>query len=162
MVKNYDANRSSLYLYKPADSQSPLIYAGPGWDFDQALDNYGFVGAKVTTAITSSSRSHWMPHAYRIPDLQARIKEMYQELYLPAIAMMLGESEPGTWLHSIDWYEQRIRASADMNYTRWGYTSVDRSNKVGRTFRSNVEHIRTFMTKRREWMNKWWIQGVQL
>ena len=161
-VKNYDANRSSLYLYKPADSQSTLLYAGPGWDFDQALDNYGFVGAKVTTAITSSTHYHWMPHAYRITDLRERMMALYQERFVPALAIMLGESDAGVYLRSIDTYEAQISASAAMNYTRWKYTSVDRSNQVGRTFTSNVAHIRTFMTNRRVWLNKWWIDGVGL
>ena len=54
------------------------MYCGPGWDFDQAFDNYGTTGAKVTTAISSSTWFHWFPHAYSIPDFRSRLEELYQ------------------------------------------------------------------------------------
>ena len=47
-VKSYDANHNSQYLYKPADSQSTLLYAGPAWDYDTSWGSYASAGKTWT------------------------------------------------------------------------------------------------------------------
>lgn len=42
--KNVDAYRLSTYLYKDKDSKSPLLHAGPVWDFNISMGNADYCG----------------------------------------------------------------------------------------------------------------------
>jgi len=156
VLKNYDSNRTSQYFYKPADEQSTLLYAGPPWDFDQAMDNYGAQGPKVYLTSTSSTDFHWFPHAYRIDDFRLSAIETYRERFVPVLRAMLGETEM-EGVASIQEEAEMIAASAKMNFTRWGYIKTpERYTKAGATFEKSLEYLQRFLTRRMEALEERW------
>ena len=156
VMKNYDANRSSLYFYKPSDDESTLLYAASGWDFDQSLDNAGYEGPQVTTVMSSSTHYHWFPKAYKIQDFYDAVCETYQTVFRPCLDILLGEREKGTYLQSLEDYRQLLSASAAMNYDRWSYCQTSPHTRVGASFNAAVTYLETFITKRRNWLNEYW------
>ncbi|MBQ8537824.1 MAG: CotH kinase family protein [Clostridia bacterium] len=158
VLKNYDANRTSQYFYKPADSQSTLLYAAPIWDFDQSLDNYGMNGSKIFLASNKSTSFHWFPQAYEIPDFRQRVEELYEEKFVPALKVLLGEKAELGELRSVASYAEEIEASAAMNYRRWGYNKVhERYESAGKTFEESVQYLQEFLGRRLENCNKRWL-----
>ena len=160
VVKNYDGNRSSLYFYKPADSESTLVYAGPGWDFDQIMDAGGRkiqLGSRKAIITNSTTSSNWFPKLYQISDFRQRVQELYTEKFVPCLAILLGEQEDGTYLKSVQSYKDQISASAAMNFARWGYVNMTEARRVGSTFDKAISYIQTFMTERREWLDSMWL-----
>lgn len=159
VLKNYDSNRTSQYFYKPADSQSPLLYAAPVWDFDQSLDNYGMNGSKVFLTSTRSVSFYWFPQACQIPDFMERAKEIYQQKFIPAMEILLGKKEACGNLRSIRDYEQEIAASAAMNFSRWGNIKTpDRYVSAGATFDESIDYLELFLERRMENCNKRWLK----
>lgn len=160
VFKNYDSNRSSQFFYKPADSESTLLFAAPIWDFDQAMDNYGVQGANVFLASSSSTSYHWFPKAYRIDDFREAAIEMYEERLLPIIEALLGRGELAGAIPSIKEMQEEIRASAEMNYTRWGVIRTpERHTKCGRNFDEAVAYLERWFERRINNLETRWLSG---
>ncbi|MBQ2701120.1 MAG: CotH kinase family protein, partial [Clostridia bacterium] len=158
VLKNYDANRTSQYFYKPADSQSTLLHAAPIWDFDQSLDNYGMNGSKAFLASNKATSFHWFPRAYAIPDFRQRVEELYAEKFVPVINILLGKGGTLGELRSIESYADEIKASAQMNFRRWGYIEYpERYTSAGKTFEESIAYLHEFLERRMENCNKRWL-----
>ena len=155
-TKNYDANFSSLFLYKPPDDVSTLLIAGPGWDFDLSFDNGGLLGPKATIAITSTEHYHWFPHAHSIPDFRERARQLYREKFRGYLGILAGQEPNGKYLRSIREYADEVAASAAMNYERHAYTTWERRMQTGSNFAESVQRMITFTQRRQGYMDEWW------
>ena len=67
---NFDGSKCSQYFYKPADSQSTKLYAGPVWDYDSTWGAYivkGTTGDKLATSLFVAEADHyaWWAALYR-------------------------------------------------------------------------------------------------
>ena len=160
-----DANLNSQYFYKPVDSESTLVYAGPIWDFDASLGSSA-TRDKVTPmdpeAFWVSKDIHvktWYSALYAHSDYQEQVREAWSTTYRKAMDILLGaETDPQGVLLSIDEYADKVRAAAEMDIIRWeSLNSIDlASKKTGKTFTSNITYLKSFVQKRRDWLDKQW------
>ena len=121
--KNYDFYGGSQYLYKDSDLVDPLIYAGPSWDYDLSFGNMKDRGYLATGKYVAEYRRkhnlYWL--LSRHDSFRKKTEEIWRETFRPALSVLTGETEaePDGILRSLDEYQERIRASAEMNYRRW-------------------------------------------
>ncbi|MCL1854218.1 MAG: CotH kinase family protein [Clostridia bacterium] len=163
--KNYDGNTSSLYFYKPADSQSSLLYAGPAWDYDSSYGSYarrkGMAVLKPAGFFISASTlgPHWWPALYRQPDFAAASARTYREVFAPLLDELLGRTSPVN-LWSLEQYKKHIEASAAMNFTRWpiNNTKSRAQVKLANTHAGNVEILADFITQRKLFLDGAWAE----
>ncbi|MBO2516412.1 MAG: hypothetical protein CW338_03930 [Clostridiales bacterium] len=166
ICKNYDGNSSSMFFYKDVDSVSTVAFAGPVWDYDSSYGSYAREdnAKKVLTGKglwigNASGGRYWWPALYKQPDFYAAVVQRYEECFLPAVNILLGEAadENGVLL-SIREYAEAIRASADMNFTRWpNKKHASTVAQTGYTFDENIEFLISFVTVRRDYLNGLWL-----
>lgn len=162
--KNYDGNNSSMFFYKPADSQSPIAFAGPVWDYDSAYGSYAqernkrVLEGKGFWINNATGKAYWWPALYKQADFQAAVKEQYQLVFKPALEILLGLREaPANGLCSLDDYAKSIEDSAAMNLVRWpALKNPSTVAKTGHTFEMNIDYLRKFLQDRYEFLNKEW------
>ena len=168
-LQYYNANvDDNQYYYKPADSVSTLLFAGPVWDFDASLGSYA--NHKKPTAITSTAFwvnkmntvKTWYPALYKHEEFQQAVREVWKSTFEPAMSILLGEAEdPSGILLSIDEYAAQVEAAAAMDYARWptlsskDYAGIAAA-RIGKTFEANISYLKKYVSSRRDWLNTQW------
>lgn len=155
--KNYDFIGGSQYMYKDSDERDPLIYAGPAWDYDLSFGNmkdrgHSPAGRYMTETSRKTSNLNWL--LSRHEDFMDRVSEIWRESFRPAAAILLGEREPaeGSVIRPLDDYAAAIRASAEMNYARWG-VGKNTDEKAGKSFDNAVAYLKKWITERTAFMD---------
>ena len=165
IVKNFDANRSSLYYYKPSDKDSVLAFAGPVWDYDIAIGNYAIPRNQrvknpkyFVTNSDSGAKHYWFPALYRQPDFKQAAIDIYHESFVPALNVLLGnEPSGGGDLRALSEYAAEIEASAAMNFIRWPiFNSPFWEVETGKNYPENIEYIRAFFEGRMAFLAESW------
>jgi len=165
VLKNRDANRSSLFFYKPADEQSAVAFAGPAWDYDASLGNYAthkgddtLNPATFLVNCDTGENYYLFPTLYGHADFQKAVAQMYQTVFAPALEVLLGQrkDESGTLL-SLDEYASQIEACAAMNFVRWPvFNSKARVAQTGVNYEENITYLKTFISARMAFLNGAW------
>lgn len=158
--KNLDANRTSFYLYKPADSQSSLIYAGPVWDYDLAFGNFPKLTSSMGFAANKDRAMtyYWFPQLYAKTDFYQAVVAAYQAKFIPALKVLLGlEEDPTGELLSIDDYAAEISACADMNFSRWQvFNAANHQVKTGADYAQNIDYLKNYLSGRMAFLSGEW------
>ncbi len=163
--KNFDANRSSLYFYKPSDSESTVAFAGPVWDYDNAFGNFSNERTrtlKLPTGFSANSdrgeNYYWFPALYRKKDFYAAAVKTYHEQFVPALRILLGqEKSSGNGLRSIQEYAAELEATAAMNFIRWPvFNSPSRQVKTGKDYAENISYLENFISGRMAFLSENW------
>lgn len=156
------------YFYKPADSVSTKLFAGPVWDYDACLGSYA--NHKKVTSITPTAiwngkmntQKTWYPALCKHEDFMAAVKEEWKTIFLPAMNILLGEEkDPDGVLLPIDEYTSQVSAAAAMDYIRWpalggeDYSGVA-GKRIGKTFESNITYLTNYVRERRDWLKEQW------
>ena len=175
--KNLDSSTTSTYFYKDSDSVDSKLYAGPAWDFDNAL-GYDQTGSR-RWGQSLSSTDGWYAKNTRIYrwrtadssldytsdsqaplgfyaalatncsdfDLMAR-SEWYSNI-APAVDILLGnKTDPKGVLKSTREYAQTIEKSGTMNNMRH---EINSSNAY--PTESIISGINNWVSGRRTWIN---------
>ena len=156
ICKNYDGNSSSQYFFKPADSRSTLIYAGPAWDYDSSFGSYAQphnadnVLSGKGMWIANNDKTAWYPRLYRRAEFREAVAHCWNTKLKAAVEILLGLREPdGSALLSIDDYAERIRDSVAMEYVRWPRLAKPSTvAQTGHTFDMNLTYLKRFLTDR--------------
>ena len=165
IVKNRDANRSSLYFYKPADSDSQVAFMGPAWDYDATQGNHAArEGDKVVLpehfiVNRDSGESFYVfPALYKHADFQKAIIAAYHEAFVPALNVLLGHEQDQTGtLKSLQEYANEIMDCAAMNFVRWPvFNSESRLVKTGANYQENIDYLVTFFERRMAYLHGQW------
>jgi len=165
ITKNYDGNMSSLYFYKPVDSMSAKLMAGPVWDYDNGYGNEGkrqadATGLKFSICNDYSASYYWFPAAYKQQDFRWRAQELYTTVFLPILEAMVGEGSDT--VISIDAYGEKLEASAAMNFKRWPVLNLkSRPIKTGATYQENLDFIKNYLHERMTFLNTEWVVPYQ-
>lgn len=162
--ENYDGNSSSQYFYKPQDSISGKIYAGPAWDYDSTFGSYAakhnakYVLNPEYLWIAKGDKTAWYPALYRHEDFRQKVGELWQEKARPAVEVLLGKREAGeTGMQSIDRLAQSIEDSAAMDRQRWPRPDVSSTvAQTGGSFSENVRFLKNYLEKRYHFLNGEW------
>ena len=169
-MMNKDANRNSQYYYKPSDSESTLLYAGPIWDFDASLGSSA-TKSKITPmnpeAFWVNKDIHantWPCALYAHSDFQEQVREAWNDTFKSAMDILLGEGkDPAGVLLSIDEYADMVEQAAEMDILRWESLNYNKDNpaskKTGKTFSSNITYLKSFVRARRDWLDTQWGSG---
>ena len=159
---NYDGSLCSQYFYKPKDSVSEKIYAGPAWDYDSSWGAYLPNGQskKMMNSLFVAGEKHyaWWAALYRRSEFAAAVKEKWKTTYSHAMAIILGEEkDPTGTLQSIDELVEEIAASNEMDYIKWPYHRTS-GNKCygGKEFSDNLNYLRQIVTMRRDYLKSVW------
>ncbi len=163
--KNFDANRSSLYFYKPSESEGTIAYAGPVWDYDNAFGNFSNQrtrSLKLPTGFSANSdrgeNYYWFPALYRQKDFYAAAVKTYHDQFVPALRILLGQEKGSrNGLQSIKEYAAEIEASAAMNFIRWPvFNSPSRQVKTGKDYAENIAYLENFISGRMAFLSENW------
>lgn len=162
--ENYDGNSSSQYFYKPADSVSSKLFAGPAWDYDSAYGSYAakhnakYVLNPERLWISAGDKTAWYPMLNSHADFRNLVAELWEERVAPAIRFLLGESEEGAeGLQSIAQMQKNIQASADMDRQRWPRPKTsDAIAWTGSSFDDNVKFLQDYLQQRRDFLDTEW------
>lgn len=163
--KNYDGNSSSMFFYKPSDSESPVAFAGPVWDYDSAYGSYArednakrvLTGDGLWIAAETGGK-YWWPALYQQPDFYQAVTEKYESAFLPAMEILLGQREETGTLRSLDSYAEEIRLSADMNLVRWPRAKKPSTvAQTGYSLDENIDFLKTFIAQRMQYLNDLWL-----
>ena len=162
--RNIDGNQSSQYYYKPPDSVSTVAFAGPAWDYDCSYGDYAgkesmrnYLKPRGFSHNDRNGSRYWWPEMYKLPEFRERVSVLWNERYMDAIAVLLGE-KPGTGrIRSIDEYAAEISKSADMTFTAFPMTT-SKSNlaRTGDNFEENIDFLRNYLSDRRDFLNEEW------
>jgi hypothetical protein len=165
--KNFDANRTSFFLYKPADEKSTRFFAGPVWDYDIG---YGIFESKRTKSLLiptgfSANKDrgmayYWFPELYAQDDFYKRVVQIYHECYAPTLRILLGmEKDPTGTVLSLDEYAAELEASAAMNFSRWQmFITTMQVAEKGQDYLINIAYLKDFLNKRMAFLNENWVE----
>ena len=165
ICKNYDHEQCSLFFFKDSDRVSTKVFAGPVWDFDRSYGNVQtgrWLNSPNNMLFQGNKLKHYLyGNAYnKQADFLARVKELYAERYLPALALLLGEREreEGDALRSLADYRAEIEPSVQMNFTYWNSFAVMQIVKYsGQSFEASYDYLVRFIENRRVAVNKSWL-----
>ena len=159
--KEYDANRTSQFFYKPADEQSTKLFAGPLWDFDSCFGNYG--AAYSATGLwagkaTADNKTKWWYPLTQQSEFRQAVLDRWQDTFAPAIRVLLGEEEdPSGVLRSVDEYVDLYGESIRMDLFRWPEKDNNsEKTSTGVTLAENVDYLKTWIRTRYEWLMEEW------
>ena len=153
VTKNYDGGISSTYFYKDSDLVDGRIKAAPMWDCDMSMGSYLDWMAYfcedptgLTKLALHNESSFWYETLYEKEEVYDKICTYYAEKVVPYLDVLLEEK--------IDEYKTYLECSAAMNNIRW---RVDLDNNQYYTDRDSAfEHLKQYMTKRKEFLDNTW------
>ena len=165
--ENYDGNSSSQYFYKPADSVSTKIFAGPVWDYDSTFGSYAAkhnaknVLNPAYLWIANGDRTAWYPALYRHQDFRDLVACLWEERVKGAVEVLLGlRPSDSEGLQSIDQLQKSIQDSAAMDRKRWPRPEVsDTVAQTGGPFDVNIKFLKDYLKNRYDFLNSTWVQG---
>lgn len=154
ITKNSDAVTNSQYFYKQPDSVSPLLFAGPVWDYDNALghtdeeamDPAGLMLDKVRPEGASNL---WYGTLCEQPDFESRVREVYREVFSPLLAELSEEK--------IEDYRKLLRIPASLDWIRWKNTDKSFRYKECSSYDEYVDYLQDFIRRRKEFLDSLYI-----
>jgi len=153
--RNFDGGVTSSFFYKPQDSVSRKIFAGPVWDYDVALGNCNLDRIASNPVGITRLNDHVygtdvFARLYEKEDFYGRMVRMYEEKALPYLDALL-ESE-------IDEMVAASRKSAQMDSIRW--EELENRYQYYQEYDNDVRYLKYFIEERRDFLNKVWLEGV--
>ena len=148
IVKNSGAGATSSYFYKDSDSNNPLIFAGPVWDYDKALGWMVDRTSTVTSTLNfcTNHASHtmlffdlYMNH----PEFQKLVKERYEKIFRPILSKVLENDTIGR-------LQDEVAKNKGMDSRRWG---KEDENAV-----LAADSVRTFLKERKDFLDRVWLE----
>lgn len=152
---NYDAFRTSAYIYKRAGV--PQIYAGPAWDYDAAFGEYvhrgeEWVNPDGTVLVQGENQLDWYDKLYANDVFYDYVADKYEE--------KLSELE-ALFTDGIEEYALLIADSAANDDLRWRWTE-DTLYRAGtyQTWENDVRYLQYFCINRLKVLCLRWDAGT--
>lgn len=150
--KNYDGGVSSSFFYKDIDSVNPLLFAGPGWDYDMTFGNvadwmrdYASDPEGISRLTWHTDMTYWIEKLCKREEFDALTKQYYKMYASPYLQQLMDDKVDNTW--------NEIHDSAKMNYVRW-----NGSPDVG-TLEEEIEYLKQYIKERKDFLDKMWIDN---
>lgn len=153
--KNYDGGVTSAFFYKPEDSVSNKLFAGPIWDYDVAFGNAPLDEINSNPqGITKMEDHYWSPKLYadlyEKEDFKARVIAGYHKVVQPWLEEMV---ETG-----IEEYAQYYRSSTLVNNIRW--RNMYNRYEYYLSYDNNIRYLKYFVAERMNFLNEVWLDNV--
>lgn len=161
---NYEVRAGSQFLYKDSDRVNGKLYAGPPWDYDLSFGNKddGVRNPRKKDYVFNRSSSEvYLPHwLLTHDDFRMITRQLYDEVFLPAAEVLAGRRKPSekSSVRPIQAYQDAIRDSAAMNFTRWSARAIpDVWNSSGRSFEDAGAFLQNWISERLDLMTESWL-----
>lgn len=153
--KNYDGGVTSSFFYKPNDTVSGKIFAGPIWDYDVAfgncnLDRIASNPIGITKLYDHIYGTEIFAQLYDQEDFYNYMAAMYEERALPYLNALLERR--------LDKMVKQSRASISMDRARW--ETPENRYQYYQEYDSSVRYLKYFIEKRRDFLNEVWLEGT--
>lgn len=153
--KNYDGGVTSSFFYKPDDSVSKKIFAGPIWDYDVAfgncnLDRIASNPIGITKLQDHIYATELFAQLYAQDDFYDHVVTMYREQALPYLDDLLD--------HRLDELVAQSRDSIAMDRARW--ENPENRYQYYMEYDNSVRFLRYFIEQRRNFLNEVWLDGT--
>ncbi len=152
LVKNFDADKTSQYYYKPSNAESKVGYCGPAWDYDNAFDNFK-PAAKNNGLYAAKNQKYLYYNMLKKDFFKQEVEKQWTKTYLPLIKMTAGAGgSPKGSLNTLNSYYKQLSPSAAMNFTLWDIldTPIFESTYVdtGSTYREHYDYLQDYLLNR--------------
>lgn len=153
LCKNNGAGATSSFFYKPDDSVSKKLFAGPVWDYDKAYGNLDGINESTKDLCylmqrgTDPTTLFW--HLNRHEAFRQTVSACYGEFFADYMQVIQDEK--------IDEYIAEIDAAKDMDLIRWKEIygeSVD--------YEGEVQRIRDFLAARKPFLDEVWTEQREI
>lgn len=152
ICKNNGGGATSSYFYKPEDSISTQIFAGPVWDYDKAYGAVDGINSSTRDLCYLTQRNEgtslfW--HLNQHPEFREAVCECYEEFFADYITGVLDEK--------IEENITQMRCSADMDGVRWQEIYGD-----AMSYEERVSVITQFLTERKTFLDQVWKENADI
>lgn len=172
---DHDTGIASQFAYT-LGKEGSLLYAGPVWDFDGTMGNVNTPMFKNPTALTASieesrpdgnaNQNRWLAAMYQNDEFRAVVEEKYAGIFRSNLEEILNVG--------IDDYIQTISRSATLDAFRWHEKRLEWIFVLPEDFNlsdegeyrryavleSHVNMVKDYLTKKKEFLDKLWIEQV--
>ena len=157
LISEFNGNTDMIcqvFLYK--ERADDHFYTGPVWDADLALENdittYP-ANERMDWTYKVRQTGHYSQLVSRIlsdPSVFAQLQEIWAKL------RKKGAFNPEDVAADVDSIRREIRASADLNFTRWPYLNQELSlnPEVPGSWELEVDRVRNYVYNRVAWMDE--------
>ena len=171
---DHDTGIASQFAYT-LGKEDFLLYAGPVWDFDGTMGNVNTPMFKNPAALTTSieesrpygnaNQNRWLAAMYRNDDFKKVVEEKYistfrgylEEILDIKINAYIQQIDRSTTLDAFKWHEKRLE---------WIFVLPENFELSGDDYRqyaalqSHVDMVKDYLTKKKEFLDKLWIEHV--
>lgn len=150
--KNYDGGVTSSFFYKPQDTVSDKIFAGPVWDFDVAfgncnLDEIASNPVGITRLSDHVYGTEVFAGLYEKEDFYSDMVMLYEQKALPYLKSLLAGG--------IDRMVSESRQSAKMDSIRW--ENLENRYQYYKDYDNDVRYLKYFIQERVNFLNSVWL-----
>ncbi len=153
LTKNNGAGATSSFFYKPQDTVSTKLFAGPVWDYDKAYASITGLNEStqdlcyLTLRDNNPTTLFWRLN--RHPDFREAVSAYYGEFFSDYMREIVDTK--------IDEYASEIRASVAMDQVRWKDGEEEPYN-----FDDETEKIKVFLLSRKQFLDKIWTEKEEV
>ena len=150
--KNYDGGVTSSFFYKPQDTVSDKIFAGPVWDFDVAfgncnLDEIASNPVGITRLSDHVYGTEVFARLYEKEDFYSDMVMLYEQKALPYLKSLLAGG--------IDRMVAESRQSAELDSIRW--ENLENRYQYYKDYDNDVRYLKYFIQERVSFLNSVWL-----
>ena len=150
--KNYDGGVTSSFFYKPQDTVSDKIFAGPVWDFDVAfgncnLDEIASNPVGITRLSDHVYGTEVFARLYEKEDFYSDMVMLYEQKALPYLQTLLAGG--------IDRMVAESRQSAKLDSIRW--ENLENRYQYYKDYDNDVRYLKYFIQERVNFLNSVWL-----
>ena len=150
--KNYDGGVTSSFFYKPQDTVSDKIFAGPVWDFDVAfgncnLDEIASNPVGITRLSDHVYGTEVFARLYEKEDFYSDMVMLYEQKALPYLQTLLAGG--------IDRMVAESRQSAELDSIRW--ENLENRYQYYKDYDNDVRYLKYFIQERVSFLNSVWL-----
>lgn len=147
--QNPDSSMASMYFYKDAEAENPLIISGPVWDYDRAFGAFLPGGySSMDDPVQMSYHCIYAKEMMQHEEVREIVCRLLEDWFIPYVEQEM-TSEIAYW-------KEYLRASAYMDAVRWPvptdfYASYD----------ANCEYLTAFMKKRIDFLRQFFLEETE-
>lgn len=153
LTKNNGGGATSSFFYKPQDSVSTKLYAGPVWDYDKAYAD--LTGLNESTkdlcylTLRGSNPTKLFRQLNRHPEFREEVSACYGEFFSDYMQEIVDEK--------IDEYAMEIQSSIPMDQIRWREAEDDPFN-----YDYELKRIKEFLSERKQFLDEVWTEQAKV
>lgn len=146
MCLNEAQGCTSAWYYKPQDSVSHKLYAGPAWDYDKTWgNNTDFQNPELLSKLCcyplASNTTYWYAALVEKPAFKEMVKHAYQSRFRPVFMDVVANRVPA--------YADYIETSVHMDEYRWPQYHT-------RDYRDEIPDLVNWMAERITFLDEVW------